>query len=310
MNRKENFLEAISFDNPEYMPLDNEPVWYDFSFEGIMRMETWTDRWGVGWVLQQKDIVPFPKVNPLADIRKLDDYSFPSPEGLVLSEETMAGLSSVNREEKLVRGNMSYFIFERAWALMGMENFMMALIDYPAECRFMLHEIARYARGVFAEYMELGADGIEFSEDLGSQRALMISPALFREFILPEYIYCFQDLIKEKKIINFHSCGCINSIASDLASAGVSVLNPVQSRANDLVRLKADTNGKMALSGAVDTDLLIRGTPEQVRAEVIRVINILKPGGGYICGPDQYFPDMPRANLDMLWDTASEFGRY
>jgi uroporphyrinogen decarboxylase len=66
----------------------------------------------------------------------------------------------------------------------------------------------------------------------------------------------------------------------------------------------------MALEGGIDTHLLATGTPDDVRAEVIRVLEILKPGGGYICGPDQYIPGMTDKNMQMLWQTARDAGRY
>lgn len=68
----------------------------------------------------------------------------------------------------------------------------------------------------------------------------MFSPVLFREFFLPEYISCFENVLKENKIINIHSCGCVDAIAGDLASIGVTVLNPIQARANDLGRIKKE----------------------------------------------------------------------
>jgi uroporphyrinogen decarboxylase len=141
-------------------------------------------------------------------------------------------------------GHLSYLLFERAWVLMGMENFFMALLDYPEETHTLLHGIARYAREVFERYLEMGVDGVGFSEDLGSQKALMLSPALFREFLLPEYAYIFEPVLKEGKIINFHSCGCIDSVAGDLADIGVTILNPVQARANDLAKLKKTVAGR------------------------------------------------------------------
>jgi uroporphyrinogen decarboxylase len=127
---------------------------------------------------------------------------------------------------------------------------------------------------------------------------------------MPEYDFIFGDLVKNGILIHFHSCGCVDAIAGDLAEIGISILNPVQAKANDLDRLKRDTLGKMALSGAVDTATILMGTPEEVRNEVIRVMRILKPGGGYICAPDQYFPNFPQKNMDMLKSTAIEFGKY
>ena len=111
-------------------------------------------------------------------------------------------------------------------------------------------------------------------------------------------------------MINFHSCGCIDEIAGKIADLGVTELNPIQARANNLRKDKNDTFGKMALSGAIDSQMLILGTPIEVKAETKRVIEILKPGGGYVCAPDQLMPDMKEENLKALWDTAKALGRY
>jgi len=310
MNSKENFLEAISFGNPDYVPCGNEDIFLELSFEGIFKCTDWTDPWGIEWKVGIDGTVPFPVKYPLEDIRKLDGYKFPDPYKLNLSDGDKYRLDNADRSSKLVVGHMMYLLFERAWALMGMENFLLALIEYPEKCHTLLHHIAAYARAIFDRYLELGVDAISFSEDLGSQKALIMSPKLFREFLLPEYRYCFENVLKEKKIINFHSCGCIDEIASDLASIGVTILNPIQARANNLSKIKNAANKRMALMGGIDTAVIMTGTPQDVRNEVIRVMDILKPGGGYICAPDQYLPNMPEANMQMLWKTAKEYGRY
>jgi uroporphyrinogen decarboxylase len=74
--------------------------------------------------------------------------------------------------------------------------------------------------------------------------------------------------------------------------------------------VKRATAGRTALQGGIDTDLLIRGTPAAVRAETERVMAILKPGGGYVCAPDQTIPGVPPENLEALWTTARAAGRY
>jgi uroporphyrinogen decarboxylase len=102
----------------------------------------------------------------------------------------------------------------------------------------------------------------------------------------------------------------VDAIAGDLAAIGVTSLNPVQARANDLRKLKQETFGRMSLNGAIDTSVLALGTPSEVRAEVARVMEILKPGGGYVCGPDQSIPGIPEENMAALWDTARALGRY
>jgi len=273
-------------------------------------MDNWTDLWGVRWEVGLEGTVPFPKGNPLPSLDRLSDYVSPDSDELALTDQMREGLRVVDRGERLVVGHLMYLLFERAWAIMGMDNFLVALITHPREAHAFLHGIASFARDVFDRYLELGVDGVSFSEDLGSQRALMISPRMFREFILPEYVFCFEHVLREKKMVMFHSCGCIDAIAGELAAIGVTVLNPIQARANDLHKVKRDTLGRMALSGAIDTSVLARGTPEDVRAEVIRVMEMLKPGGGYMCGPDQSIPGIAAENLEALWETAGEVGRY
>lgn len=310
MNAKENFLEAIHFRRPEWVPLGDEGVVWSFQFEGNLRLENWTDLWGVHWDVGIEGTAPFPKGNPLPSLDRLETYRFPDPGELVFTPEMERQLRSVDRDQRLVVGDLTYLLFERAWAVMGMDNFLTALITHPQEAHRFLHAIATYARGVFDRYLDLGVDGVGCSEDLGSQRALMISPAMFREFLLPEYVYCFARVREAGKLIFFHSCGCVDAIAGDLAGIGVAVLNPVQARANDLRRVKAETVGRMALSGAIDTAVLALGRPEEVREEVAQVMAILKPGGGYICAPDQSIPGIPEENMQALWEAARELGRY
>ena len=308
---KENYIESIKYRNPEYVPMGCEPLWHGISFNDILKLENWTDRFGITWEMGMAGVVPFPKGNPLEDIEtQLDKYKFPDPNGLVMNPDALERLKTIDRDKYLVVGNMTYFCFERAWALMGMDNFLAAIIEFPDQVHYMLHELAKYARGVFDRYLEMGADAVSFSEDLGTQKALMMSPAHFREFFIPEYKYAFENVLKANKMVNFHSCGCVTEIAGDLADIGITILNPIQARANDLHAIKKDVYGKMALDGGIDTHLIMTGTPEDVRKEVIRVVEILKEGGGYICGPDQYFPDMPAENIAMLWKTAKEVGRY
>ena len=102
MNAKENFLEAVRFGKPEYVPLGNERIWYMVQFEGNLKHENWTDHWGVGWEVGLEGTVPFPKVNPLPDLSHLDDYRFPDSNDLVFSDGMRIELDLVDRRERLI----------------------------------------------------------------------------------------------------------------------------------------------------------------------------------------------------------------
>lgn len=312
MTPKENLLRAIRHEQPVYVPRANEPVWAGVEYAGNFRVASWTDAWGTQWETTRLDMVPFPKGHPLEDLRRIEDYHVPDPHALFDADESLPRqLAAIpNREEKLVFGHQTYFLFERAWAVTGMETLMSAFYEFPDELRELLRRITNYNIAIFERYLDLGVDGISFSEDLGTQRALAISPKHFREFFKPEYARAFAPVKAAGKLINFHSCGCVQEIIEDLIELGVDILNPVQARANDLVRLKEKAFGKLTLQGGIDTQhVLMLGTPEEVEAEVKRVLSILAPGGGYIIGPDQGMP-FPPENIEALWRSAERWGQY
>ena len=312
MGPKENLLRAIGHDRPAYVPRGNEGVMAGVQYAGNFRIDTWTDAWGTRWETTREDMVPFPKGNPLPDLSRIGEYEAPDPHAMFDADEVLAGQMAgiPRREEKLVFGQQVYFLFERAWALTGMENFMAAFYEHPDELKGLLRKITDYNIAVFERYIDLGVDGVGFSEDLGTQRALMISPAQFREFFKPEYDRAFRVLKQAGKLVNFHSCGRVQEIVPDLIEVGVDILNPVQARANDLAEVKRLAADKLALMGAIDThEVLMLGTPQQVEAEVKRVLGLLAPGGGYIIGPDQGMP-FPPENIEALWRAAERWGVY
>ena len=98
LSPKENWLEAVRFGRPEYVPLSNEPIGWTLAFDGNFRRENWTDGWGVGWEVGLAETVPFPKHNPLPDLDRLADYRFPDPDALVYTDEHRAGLAEARRE--------------------------------------------------------------------------------------------------------------------------------------------------------------------------------------------------------------------
>jgi len=276
----------------------------------MFKFESWTDRWGVRYELVQKDMCAFPKGHPLPNLDLLDNYEFPDPYSFDLSDDTRKMLRTIDRDAHLVLGWIPFFLFERGWALMGMTNFMKSFFTHPKEMKRLLHEIANFNIGIFERYLEMGVDGVIFSEDLGHQRGLMVPRKFLTEFFIPEYRRCFEPLLKEEKIIIFHSCGCIQDIIEVFIDLGVTILNPVQARANNLELIKRKADGKLALWGGIDTQhILTLGTPKMVQEEVKRVLSVLAPGGGYIIAPDQSFP-VPEENMKALWAAARKYGKY
>jgi uroporphyrinogen decarboxylase len=112
-----------------------------------------------------------------------------------------------------------------------------------------------------------------------------------------------------------HSCGSVRALIPDFIDVGVDILNPIQVSAAgmDTAELKKEFGKDMCFcGGGVDTqEILPRGTPEQVRDEVKRRLDDLAPGGGYIfAAVHNIQADVPPENLQAMYETLQEHGRY
>src|SRR4030042_1464321 len=112
----------------------------------------------------------------------------------------------------------------------------------------------------------------------------------------------------------FHTDGDVFDLLDDFVEIGVDILNPIQTAAGkmaNLAELKQRYGSNLCFCGALDTPrILPYGTPQQVRQEVKRVIEILAPGGGYMLASVHTIMDeVPPENILAMGDAAGEDGQ-
>jgi len=171
---------------------------------------------------------------------------------------------------------------------------------------------------VAAEILKAGGDLVDvvaFSEDLGFQNGLIVSPELYRELFKPRHKKYFDTVKKHTSaFIHFHSCGSIYKLLPDLIELGVDALNPVQVAARDMdsAKLAAEFGDRLSFWGGIDTQTVLpKGTTADVKAEVRQRIRDLAPGGGYIlCAVHNLQPDVPVENILAMYEAAKEHGQY
>jgi uroporphyrinogen decarboxylase len=187
--------------------------------------------------------------------------------------------------------------------LRGTENLFMDLAygdKNVYKLRDMLHEF-------FIREMEMWADtdvdGITFMDDWGTQKTLLISPKLWREFYKPLYKdYC--DIMHSRgKFVFFHSDGNIESIYPDLIEIGIDAVNS-QLFCMDIERLGELYAGKITFWGEIDRQhILPFGTPEDVRNAVARVAKAMLRGKrtGVIAQCEWGIKD-PKENIETVFE--------
>lgn len=149
-------------------------------------------------------------------------------------------------------------------------------------------------------------------DDLGSQNSTILDPDMLRLMVIPRMKRLFTHVKKRLPHLKvfLHCCGSIRPIIPDLIDAGVDILNPVQFTAKDmeLTGLKRDFGKDLTFwGGGVDTQsTLNNATPQQVKDEVHRIIDIMAPGGGFVFAPvHNVQEDVPPENFWAMWDALN-----
>ena len=146
------------------------------------------------------------------------------------------------------------------------------------------------------------------NDDLGTQNGLQMSPEIYREVIKPFHKILWNYIKqKSKKYLLLHSCGSIYEIIPDIIELGIDALNPVQISAKDMdtAKIKKEFGKYITLwGGGCDTQkVLPYGTPEEVKAEVRKQVEILSTGGGFVfCQVHNIQPDVPPENIIAMYE--------
>ncbi len=282
------------------------------------------DSWGSG----QTEISPghwFPSVHPLPEARTVEELEayqgwpdMSDPTRVAHVQENARRLAEENQYAILATPWL-LFPFERAYAMQGMEAFLINMARNPDFARALLEKIAVYCKQLMGRFLEeLGdnVDMIKIGDDLGTQNSLVISPKMYREILKPVHAD-FISFIRARTTakIFFHSCGDVAPLIEDFIEIGVDILNPIQTSAgimSDLPSLKKRFGSNIVFCGGIDTHRILPfGSVEEVREEVRRVMQILGPGGGFMIGAvHTVLDDVPPENVLAMVDAVEEFGRY
>ncbi len=281
------------------------------------------DDWGSGQV-EIEDGTWYPAVHPMAEATTIDAierYPWPDmddPSRVAHVHDAAARLATDGRYAILATPWL-LFPFERAFAMQGLEQFLMNLAVEPDFAEALLRAITERCKVLMGHFLdELGddVDMIKIGDDLGTEQSLLMSPAMYRRILKPihaDYIAFIRQRTKAK--VFFHTDGDVFDLLDDLVEIGVDILNPVQSgsgKLSNLAEVKRRYGTNLAFCGAIDTQhVLPTGTPEEVRAEVRRAIGTLGPGGGYLLAAvHTIMNEVPPENVLAMVDAAVEFGTY
>jgi uroporphyrinogen decarboxylase len=193
-----------------------------------------------------------------------------------------------------------------------MENYFIKMYTNPD----VVHAVTRHVIDFYLEgnrrFFEVAGDlldGFFFGNDFGTQLDLLISPRQLEEFVLPYFKELTNQGHQHGYQVILHSCGSIYKVIPQLIQLGVNALHPLQAKATnmDAETLSDAFRGKIAFMGGIDTqELLVNGTPEQVRADVHRVKALLGPRLIVSPSHEAILPNVPPENIQAMAEATFE----
>lgn len=337
LDYRKNYIETARFGKPEYIPISvifNPSMWaiyknelediilrhpvlfnykkgtvdYNNMYFSAVELDNTTviDTWGCKWIYPLRYMDGVVIGHPLENFDDIVNYKPPiSPYSKDMTPaEWSAEIKSVEENKRsgiLVSGNTDHGIMLlRHTYLRGFENAMIDYADDDERLKILFDTIVNYYMPLVLYNIKRGVDVMQFAEDLGSQKSLLISPQTFVEWIAPEYNRLMQPCRDNNIITWLHSDGYIMEILNILSRCGVDIIN-AQDLCNGIDNLAREIKCRVCIDLDIDRQSIIPfGTRNDIY-DLIKeeVMKLGSPNGGlmFTCG---IYPPTPLENIDAL----------
>ncbi|TXT67457.1 MAG: hypothetical protein BAJALOKI1v1_90029 [Promethearchaeota archaeon] len=153
-------------------------------------------------------------------------------------------------------------------------------------------------------------DVIMIGNDIGHNNGLQLPLRQWQKFFKP-ILKKYVDMVHDAGIkFLLHCCGAIEELFPDFVELGIDGIDSLQPHLNNL-ELYRNKFPEITLLGTVDdSDLLVNGTPNEVRKDIKHKIQTLGKNGRYIPGPTNWLLDQKPENIIALFKGIQEFGSY
>lgn len=245
------------------------------------------------------------------DAEDMEDlvFDWPDPAAYIDAAECRRRVEMAP-EGKTVLGILWSAHFQDTCAAFGMETALMNMIAAPELYEAVNKKVLEFylkANRIFYEATKGKLHAVLIGNDMGSQRGLMISPELVRRFVIPGCRRLAEQAHSYGLKVIYHSCGAISDIIPDLIDAGVDIIHPIQALAAGMEPegLKEKFGDRVSFCGGVDTqELLVHGTPEDVRKKVEELKRLFPTGLILSPSHEAILPDVPPENIGALFDAV------
>ena len=196
-----------------------------------------------------------------------------------------------------------------AYMAMGFEQFFLRLVDDPAFVHRLLANRTEWSVAMSQKAVALGAKVIVVGDDAAYRDGPMISPGMWREFILPYH----RQIVESVDVpVLWHSDGNTEQLlpfAIEAGFVGVHGLEPAAGMRLD--QIKEQYGGQLVLVGNVNIRLLFEPDLSAIQSDVDRCLKQGAPGGGYMIATcNSIFEGMDPVAVAEMFRYQGEVGFY
>jgi uroporphyrinogen decarboxylase len=282
------------------------------------RLEAGEDFWGVKRSSVSYGEGTYDEISyyPLAQAETVDDletHRWPSTDLFDYSviPDRIREIRS-DREYALMAANGN--IFESSWYMRGFDRIFMDFVLNPDLARHLLERVTSFWTAHITNMLE-AADGeidcVFTADDIAGQSGLLMSLDMWGDFLQPLHARMNRALHEFDVKIFYHSDGSVTEAVPGLIDMGIDVLQALQFSAENMdpVFLKDAYGDRLCFEGGVSVQTTLpHGTPDDVRAEVRHLIDILGKNGGYVLGASHAVQaGTPPENITAMFDTAAAY---
>lgn len=310
-----DYSDFFGIDSMGSIGVDNSPRLPEKLLEETEEHKIYTSAWGVT-MKQWKHAASTPE---FLDFTVVDRESWLKVKDRMVPTKDRINWDSLRvnypkwkKSGKWIKAGLWFgFDVTHSW-FVGTERVLMALVEDPEWCMDMFDRELDVGLKLMDMVWDAGYkfDEVSWPDDMGYKYNQFFSVGMYRELLKPFHKRAIDWAHAKGAKVRLHSCGDIRPFVPELIEIGLDALNPLEVKAGvDPIELKRQYGKDLVFHGGINAVLWDK--PDQIQAEMRKMIPVMKENGGFIFSSDHSVPSsVSLEDFRQITTLAKELGKY